>query len=60
MKHTEHAYIDAGYRFARGKTPAEILRLMIQAEKINDRTEARRLIDIGRHEARKATQWNRR
>lgn len=60
MKHTEHAYIDAGYRYERGQAAAEALRLMIEAEHIHDRTEARRLIDIGRHEARKATKWARR
>jgi len=59
MKHTEHAYIDAGYRYGRGKMPAEALRLMIEAEQIHDRNEARRLIDIGRHEANKATKWTR-
>jgi hypothetical protein len=52
MKHTEHEYITAGFKFEKGKTPAENLRAMIEAESIEDRAEARRLIDQGRHEAR--------
>jgi hypothetical protein len=57
MKHTEHAYIDAGYRYGRNQIPAETLRHMIEGEHVHDRTEARRLIDIGRAEAQKATKW---
>ena len=52
MKHTEHEYIDAGYRYEMNKTPAETLLKMIESEHIYDKTEARRLIDIGRNEAR--------
>lgn len=52
MKHTESEYITAGYRYERGQTPAETLRRMIEAEEIEDRAEARRLIDQGRREAR--------
>jgi len=52
MKHTEHEYITAGFKFEKGKTPAENLRAMIEAESIEDRAEARRLIDQGRNEAR--------
>lgn len=52
MKHTEAAYIQAGYRYERGHTPAETLRRMIEAEEIDDRAEARRLIERGRQEAR--------
>lgn len=52
MKHTEAAYIQAGYRYERGQTPAETLRRMIEAEEIDDRAEARRLIERGRQEAR--------
>ena len=52
MTHTEHAYIQAGYRYERGQTPAETLRRMIEAEHIDDRAEARRLIEQGRQEAR--------
>jgi hypothetical protein len=52
MKHTEHEYITAGFKFEKGKTPAENLRAMIETETIDDRSEARRLIEQGRHEAR--------
>lgn len=54
MTHTEHAYIQAGYRYERGQTPAETLRRMIEAEHIEDRAEARRLIEQGRQEARRS------
>lgn len=52
MKHTESEYINAGYRYERGQTPAETLRHMIEAEELDDRAEARRLIELGRREAR--------
>lgn len=52
MKHTEAAYIQAGYKYQRGQTAAETLRHMIEAEEIDDRAEARRLIEQGRAEAR--------
>ena len=52
MKHTESEYINAGYRYEQGKTPAETLRHMIEAEELDDRAEARRLIEQGRREAR--------
>ena len=52
MNHTEHQYINAGYKYEQGKTPAETLRRMIESEHIEDRAEARRLIEQGRREAR--------
>jgi hypothetical protein len=52
MKHTENDYIKAGFRFEKGQTPAENLRAMIETETIDDRSEARRLIEQCRHEAR--------
>jgi hypothetical protein len=52
MKQTEHAYIQAGYKFEKGKTQADTLRAMLEAERPHDRTEARRLIEQGRAEAR--------
>jgi predicted RNA binding protein with dsRBD fold (UPF0201 family) len=52
MKHTESDYINAGYAYERGKKAAETLRHMLEAESIDDRTEARRLIEQGRQEAR--------
>ena len=52
MKHPENAYINAGYRFERGETGPDTLRRMIESELIDDRAEARRLIEQGRQEAR--------
>jgi len=52
MNHTEHAYIDAGYRYERGRLQGEAVRRMIESERIEDRAEARRLIALGRDEAR--------
>jgi len=53
MKHAENDYIKAGYDFEKGKIQADILRLMIESERIEDRHEVRRLIDQGRQEARR-------
>lgn len=53
MMHTEAEYINAGHRYERGATPAETLRRMIESERIEDRAEARRLIEQGRAEARR-------
>lgn len=52
MRHTESAYINAGYLYEKGKKVGETLRQMLENEKIEDRTEARRLIEQGRTEAR--------
>jgi hypothetical protein len=58
MKHTEHAYIEAGYKYERASTPAQstaasqAIRVMLETEKPHDQTEARRLIEQGRSEAR--------
>lgn len=52
MKHTEHEYIQAGYKFEREKISAHTLRQMIESEHYTDREEARRLIERGRIEAR--------
>lgn len=54
MTHTEADYINAGYKFETGRTPGETLRRMIEAERIDERAEARRLIEQGRAEARRA------
>ena len=53
MNHTEAEYINAGYKFERGSTPAETLRRMIESERIEDRADARQLIEKGRSEARR-------
>jgi len=58
MKHTEHEYIDAGYRMERGTLSMSTVRHMLESERIEDRAEARaearRLIERGRQEAREA------
>lgn len=59
MKHTEHAHIEAGNRYERASTPGQVtaasqtIRAMLEAEKPHDQTEARRLIEQGRQEARR-------
>ncbi len=52
MNHAEADYINAGYRYERGTLLGEALRHMIESERIEDRAEARRLIALGRDEAR--------
>jgi len=60
MTHTEAAYITAGHRYERASTPAQVaaasqtIRIMLEAEKPHDQTEARHLIERGRQEARKS------
>jgi hypothetical protein len=58
MNHTEAAYIRAGFYYEKGKIPASTLRAMIESETIPHRTEARKLIDQGRAEARLSTTAN--
>ena len=59
MKHPEADYINAGARYQLAKTPAQpiaqagTLRRMLESERIDDRAEARRLIETGRAEARR-------
>lgn len=59
MRHTEHAYIQAGHRYERASTPgqvaaaSQIIRTLLEAEKPHDQTEGRRLIEQGRQEARR-------
>lgn len=52
MNHAPAEYIEAGYRYEKGKTGPDTLRRMIESEAIDDRAEARRLIEQGRREAR--------
>jgi hypothetical protein len=54
MNHTAAEYINAGHRYEQGKTGPDTLRRMIESELIDDRAEARRLIEAGRAEARRA------
>lgn len=53
MNHTENDYIQAGHRYEKGQIQADTLRRMIESERIDDRAEARRLIEQGRQEARR-------
>ncbi len=58
MNHTEAAYIEHGHKFERATNPdkaravAQSIRAMLTAETPEDQTEARSLIERGRHEAR--------
>lgn len=58
MKHPEADYVTAGYRFEKAQDPdkaravAQSIRAMLTAETPEDQTEARSLIERGRHEAR--------
>jgi hypothetical protein len=59
MKHTESAYINAGFKYERASTPnqcaaaSQAIRVMLESEEIRDQAEARELIDKGRQEARR-------
>ena len=58
MHYTEADYIKAGYQYERATTPdsararAEVIRAMLRTEHPTNQTEARRLIEQGRQEAR--------
>jgi hypothetical protein len=58
MNHTEADYIKAGFQYERARSPdaaravAQRLRSMLSSERIDFQTEARRLIEQGRAEAR--------
>ena len=58
MIHTEHDYHLAGYRYERAASPdaaraqAHQIRIMLERETPDDQTQARRLIEQGRAEAR--------
>jgi hypothetical protein len=58
MKHTESQYINLGHKYERavsvesGQAVAQAIRRLLETEEIDDRTEARRLVDRGRQEAR--------
>lgn len=58
MIHSEAKYVQMGCKFEKAATPtqaqaiAETIRSMIEAEDIEDRAEARYLVERGRKEAR--------
>lgn len=58
MKHAQADYINLGYKYERASTPksgqaiAQAIRSLLETETIEDRTEARYLVERGRKEAR--------
>jgi hypothetical protein len=58
MKHSEVQYITLGFKYERAKSPeagqavANAIRTLMEAEEIDDRAEARHLVERGRQEAR--------
>jgi hypothetical protein len=58
MKNLESEYLNAGFTYERAKGPAQVtaasqaIRVLLEAEKPHDQTEARYLIEQGRQEAR--------
>jgi hypothetical protein len=58
MKHAEVQYISLGFKYERAQSPeagtavAQAIRRLIEAERIDDRAEARYFVDRGRQEAR--------
>jgi len=58
MKHAEAQYINLGYRYEKatsheaGQAAAQAIRTLLESETIEDRTEARYLVERGRQEAR--------
>ena len=57
MEHTEHDYIEAGYRYAKAKNEferlarARVIREMLAKERAEDVDRARFLVERGRTEA---------
>ena len=58
MKHAEATYIDLGFKYERAQSPksgqavAQAIRTLIEGERVEDRADARYLVDRGRQEAR--------
>jgi hypothetical protein len=58
MKHAAVQYISLGFKYERAQSPAagqaaaQAIRTLLEAETIEDRTEARYLVERGRLEAR--------
>jgi len=55
MKHSEHAYFEAGYKYERGTMSMHQLQALIEGEAIDERADARYLVERGRQEARQST-----
>jgi len=58
MKAAESQYINLGYKYEKAKSPeagqaaAQTIRTLLEAEAIEDRADARYLVERGRKEAR--------
>ena len=58
MKHAEVQYISLGFKYEQAQSPeagtavSRAIRSLIEAEQIEDRADARYLVDRGRQEAR--------
>jgi hypothetical protein len=58
MKHAEVQYISLGYKYEKAKSPAagqaaaQAIRMLMESETIEDREQARYLVERGRKEAR--------
>lgn len=58
MKHAEVQYISFGYKYEQAKSldagtaVAQAIRTLIEGERVEDRADARYLVDRGRQEAR--------
>ena len=58
MKHTESQYINLGFKYEKAQSPAagqaaaQAIRTLLEGEEIDDRAQARYLVERGRQEAR--------
>ena len=58
MKHAEVQYISLGFKYERAQSPeagqaaAQAIRTLIEGERVEDRADARYLVERGRIEAR--------
>lgn len=61
MKHAEAKYISLGFKYERAQSPeagqaaAQAIRTFMESERIDDRADARYLVERGRQEAREVT-----
>ena len=61
MKHAEVQYISLGFRYERAQSPeagqaaAQAIRTLMESERVEDRADARYLVERGRQEAREVT-----
>ena len=58
MKHAEVQYISLGFKYERAQSPeagqaaAQAIRTLMESERVEDRADARYLVERGRQEAR--------